>query len=267
MKVQLSKSSQSKNGGAYFSAVCGSNLVPVSATEGHEHRVCNRLLGFYPPGTFVLPHTCTHHPLIHGRCQQYLFRSRSIGFLSKQIQSTCFWTNTAGNAHGWADDVCMCGAKQKVKDVVPPKKSNLQLSKSSQAKKWGAYFSAVCGWNSVPISATEAHGHRVCNRLLDFLSSRYFFLPHTCTQHPRGHGRFQKDLFRSRSIGFVWWEIHSTCFWTNPFGNAHVLADAVCMCGAKQKYLVDKMKYIGVLRDTVRAPKPTTSVFNELTIR
>ena len=123
--VQLSKSSQAKNGGAYFSAVCGSNLVPVSATEGHEHRVCNRLLGFYPPGTFVLPHTCTHHPLIHGRCQQYLFRSRSIGFLSKQIQSTCFWTNTAGNAHGWADDVCMCGAKQKVKDVVPPKKSNI----------------------------------------------------------------------------------------------------------------------------------------------
>ena len=69
-----------------------------------------------------------------------------------------------------------------------------------------------------------------------------FFLPHTCTQHPRGHGRFQKDLFRSRSIGFVWWEIHSTCFWTNPSGNAHVLADAVCMCGAKQKYLVDEKK-------------------------
>ena len=50
--IQFSKSSQSKNGGAYFSAVCGSNLVPVSATEGHEHRVCNRLLGFYSPGTF-----------------------------------------------------------------------------------------------------------------------------------------------------------------------------------------------------------------------
>ena len=107
------KSSQAKNGGAYFSAVCGLNSVPISATEGHEHRVCNRLLGFYPPGTFVLPHTCTHHPLIHGRCQQYLFRSRSIGFVCWEIQSTCFWTNTAGNAHGWADDVCMCGAKQK----------------------------------------------------------------------------------------------------------------------------------------------------------
>ena len=35
-QVQLSKSIQAKNGGAYFSAVCGSNLVPVSATEGHE---------------------------------------------------------------------------------------------------------------------------------------------------------------------------------------------------------------------------------------
>ena len=34
-------------GGAYFSAVCGSNLVPVSATEGHGHRVCYRLLGFF----------------------------------------------------------------------------------------------------------------------------------------------------------------------------------------------------------------------------
>ena len=90
--LQLSKSSQAKNGGAYFSAVCGSNLVPVSATEGHEHRVCNRLLGFYPPGTFVLPHTCTHHPLIHGRFRQDLFRSRSNGFLSKQLDNcTSSW--------------------------------------------------------------------------------------------------------------------------------------------------------------------------------
>ena len=122
--LQLSKSSQSKNGGAYFSAVCGSNLVPVSATEGHEHRVCNRLLGFYPPGTFVLPHTCTHHPLIHGRCQQYLFRSRSIGFVCWEIQSTCFWTNPAGNAHVLADAVCICCAKQKY--LVDKKSSSLQ---------------------------------------------------------------------------------------------------------------------------------------------
>ena len=116
----------------------------------------------------------------------------------------------------------------------------LQLSKSSQAKKWGAYFSAVCGWNSVPISATEAYGHRVCNRLLVFYSPGTFVLPHTCTQHPRGHGRFQKDLFRSRSNGFLIKQIQSTCFWTNPSGNAHVLADAVCKCGAKKKYLEDK---------------------------
>ena len=98
--IQLSTSSQSKKWGAYFSVVCGWNSVPICATEAHGHRVCNRLLGFYPLGTFVLPHTCTHHPLIHGRCQQYLFRSRSIGFLSKQIQSTCFSTNPVVNAHG-----------------------------------------------------------------------------------------------------------------------------------------------------------------------
>ena len=63
---------------------------------------------------------------------------------------------------------------------------------------------------------------------------------HTCTHHPLIHGRCRQDLFRSRSIGFVCWEIHLTCFWTNPAANTHVLADAVCMCGAKQKYLVDK---------------------------
>ena len=62
----------------------------------------------------------------------------------------------------------------------------LQLSKSSQAKKWGAYFSAVCGWNSVPISATEAYGHRVCNRLLVFWFTRYFcFAPHMHTASAR----------------------------------------------------------------------------------
>merc|ERR1711983_693452 len=52
--VQLSKSSRSKNGGAYFSAVCGSNLVPVSATEAHWHRVCDRLLGFFSRAHFFV---------------------------------------------------------------------------------------------------------------------------------------------------------------------------------------------------------------------
>ena len=58
-KVQLSKSSRSKNGGAYFSAVCGSNLVPVSATEAHWHRVCDRLLGFFSRAHFFcFPEVC-----------------------------------------------------------------------------------------------------------------------------------------------------------------------------------------------------------------
>ena len=57
--LQLSKSSRSKNGGAYFSAVCGSNLVPVSATEAHWHRVCDRLLGFFSRAHFFcFPEVC-----------------------------------------------------------------------------------------------------------------------------------------------------------------------------------------------------------------
>ena len=57
--VQLSKSSPAKNGGAYFSAVCGSNLVPVSATEAHWHRVCDRLLGFFSRAHFFcFPEVC-----------------------------------------------------------------------------------------------------------------------------------------------------------------------------------------------------------------
>ncbi len=57
--LQLSKSSRSKNGGAYFSAVCGSNLVPVSATEAHWHRVCDNLLGFFSRAHFFcFPEVC-----------------------------------------------------------------------------------------------------------------------------------------------------------------------------------------------------------------
>ena len=33
----------------------------------------------------------------------------------------------------------------------------IQLTKSSRAKHGGAYFSAVCEWKSIPISAPEAH--------------------------------------------------------------------------------------------------------------
>ena len=59
LTLQLSKSSHGKNGGAYFSAVCGSNLVPVSATEGHGHRVCYRLLGFFSRAHFsCFPEVC-----------------------------------------------------------------------------------------------------------------------------------------------------------------------------------------------------------------
>ena len=51
-----------KNGGPVFSAVCGSKLIPISAPEPYKHRGCYRLLFFYQPGTFPLPHIYTPHP-------------------------------------------------------------------------------------------------------------------------------------------------------------------------------------------------------------
>ena len=71
--LQLSKSKESKNGGALNSAVCGWKLILISAPEPYEHRECARLLFFYQPGTFPLAHTYTHHPLLHEHFQQAVY--------------------------------------------------------------------------------------------------------------------------------------------------------------------------------------------------
>ena len=68
--IQLSTSKEAQNGGAYFSAVCGWKLIPISAPEPYECRERARLLFFYQPGTFPFPHTYAHHPLLHGHFQQ-----------------------------------------------------------------------------------------------------------------------------------------------------------------------------------------------------
>ena len=78
LKIQLSKSSRSKNGGAYFSAVCGSNLVPVSATEGHEHWACDRLLGFFSRAHFFC---FPKFAVLKAAFQQYLYQNDQHGFL------------------------------------------------------------------------------------------------------------------------------------------------------------------------------------------
>ena len=51
----------------------------------------------------------------------------------------------------------------------------LQSGASSLAKHGGAYFSAVCGWKLIPISAPEAHEHRECCGLLALTLTITFF--------------------------------------------------------------------------------------------
>ena len=76
--VQLSISSHAQNGGAYFLAVYGSNLVPISATEGHGHRVCYRLLGFFSRAHFFcFPEVC---------CGQSWLLYRHWGFCTDIVQ-------------------------------------------------------------------------------------------------------------------------------------------------------------------------------------
>ena len=45
-------------------------------------------------------------------------------------------------------------------------------------------------------------------------TSHFCLASHTHTQPSAPQWVFQQDLFKSRSSGFVWWEIQSTCFWT-----------------------------------------------------
>ena len=68
-----------------------------------------------------------------------------------------------------------------------------QLSRSSRAIQWGAYFSVVCGWKYIPFSASEPYDHQECDGLLVFHPRATLFLL------PLLRRPFQEDLFRSRS--------------------------------------------------------------------
>ena len=76
--LQFSISSHAQDRGAYFSVVCGSNLVPISATEGHGYRVCYRLLGFFSRAHFFcFPEVC---------CGQSWLLYRHWGFCTDIVQ-------------------------------------------------------------------------------------------------------------------------------------------------------------------------------------
>ena len=65
--LQLAKSSLIIHGGAYFSAVCGWKLIPISSPEAYELRECCGLLGLSLTFTFccfpqfALPMGCSRH--------------------------------------------------------------------------------------------------------------------------------------------------------------------------------------------------------------
>ena len=73
-----------------------------------------------------------------------------------------------------------------------PKK--VLLSTSSRVIQWGAYFSAVCGWKSIPFSAPELYEHQECNGVLVFHPSATFLLLLTHTQLPLLRRHVQKQV-------------------------------------------------------------------------
>ena len=68
----------------------------------------------------------------------------------------------------------------------------VQLSKSSRAFFWGAYFSAVSGWKSIPISVPGPYECLEWYRLLVFFSPpTAFVLPQAVTMLLLLHWRFK----------------------------------------------------------------------------
>ena len=61
-------------------------------------------------------------------------------------------------------------------DLIFKKNTQIQLSKSSRSIHGGAYFSAVSGWKSIPISVPGPYKCPECNRLLGFCLTITFCL-------------------------------------------------------------------------------------------
>ena len=125
----------------------------------------------------------------------------------------------------------------------------LQLAKSSLAIHGGAIFSAVCGWKSILISAPEPYKHRECCRLLVFPPGATFFLPYTCTLLPLFSGHFKWICAEAGHMDLFLWQIHVTCFSTNPFEMpTEQRKQCACEWRAKKKLLlVEKQAAYSIL--------------------
>ena len=93
----------------------------------------------------------------------------------------------------------------------------LQLSKSSRAFFGGAYFSAVSGWKSIPISVPGPYECLEWYRLLVFSPPTTFVLPQTVTMLLLLHWRV-KWIYAWAGLTDLWdKQIHESCFCTNLF--------------------------------------------------
>ena len=118
--------------------------------------------------------------------------------------------------------------------------SYVQLSKSSRALNGGAYFSAVSGWKSIPISVPGPYECLECYRLLVFFTTNNFSFAPNSHNDPTAPWVFQIDLCRNRTHGFVcltnqWGQLKHKSIW-----HANGAAGALWLFGAKQKLLVVK---------------------------
>ena len=118
----------------------------------------------------------------------------------------------------------------------------LQLSKSSRAINGGAYFSAVFGWKSIPISVPGPYKCPECYRLLVFFITSNFFLPQTVTMLMLLRGRFKWIYDWAGLTDLSDKQIHESCFCTNLF---EILTEqrGRCDCLGQKKLLVMKKKW------------------------
>ena len=82
------------------------------------------------------------------------------------------------------------------------------MGRSSPAIHGGAYFSAVCGWKSIPISAPEAHEHRECCGLLALTLTITFFVFHSLPCPLGAQGKFSRGFVPKGPI----WICHHSNF-------------------------------------------------------
>ena len=114
----------------------------------------------------------------------------------------------------------------------------LQLSKSSRAFFWGAYFSAVSGWKSIPISVPGPYECLKWYRLLVFFTTNNFCFAPNSHNAPAAPLACQMDL----CLSWPHWFVRQTNPWVlflhKSIWNTHGAAGALWLFGAKLKLLV-----------------------------